>query len=117
MVRGERELVAGSIRQPGFGPCVMFGLGGIFTEALRDTVFRLAPLSRLDALEMLEGIRAKELLGEFRGMPAVDREALAGILQKSGNLLLLHPEIREIDLNPIIIEGSRPVVVDALITF
>jgi len=117
MVRGERELVAGAIRQPGFGPCVMFGLGGIFTEALRDTVFRLAPLSRLDALEMLEGIRAKELLGEFRGMPAVDREALAGILQKSGNLLLLHPEIREIDLNPIIIEGSRPVVVDALITF
>ncbi|MGB4682149.1 MAG: acetate--CoA ligase family protein, partial [Dethiobacteria bacterium] len=117
MVRGQRELVAGAIRQPGFGPCVMFGLGGIFTEALRDTVFRLAPLSRLDALEMLEGIRARELLGEFRGMPAADRQALAEILQKVGNLLLLHPQIREIDLNPIIIEGSRPVVVDALITF
>lgn len=116
MVRGERELVAGALRQPGFGPCVMFGLGGIFTEALRDTVFRMAPLSRPEALEMLGSIRARELLGEFRGMPAADSEALADILQKTGNLLLLHPEIQEIDLNPIILEGSRPVVVDALIT-
>ncbi len=108
--------MAGALRQPGFGPCVMFGLGGIFTEALRDTVFRMAPLSRPEALEMLGSIRARELLGEFRGMPAADSEALADILQKTGNLLLLHPEIQEIDLNPIILEGSRPVVVDALIT-
>jgi acyl-CoA synthetase (NDP forming) len=116
MVRGNREFVAGAIRQPGFGPCVMFGLGGIFTEALQDTVFRLAPLSQTEAQEMLAAIRARKLLDEFRGMPAADREALADILQKVGNLLLLHPEIREIDLNPIILEGSRPVVVDALIT-
>lgn len=116
MVRGDRELVAGAIRQPGFGPCVMFGLGGIFTEALRDTVFRLAPLGRTEGLEMLDGIRAKELLEEFRGAPAADREALVGVLQKVGEILLLHPEIREIDLNPIILEGSRPVVVDALVT-
>lgn len=116
MIRGDRELVAGAIRQPGFGPCVMFGLGGIFTEALQDTVFRLAPLSQAEAQEMLAAIRARKLLDEFRGMPAADREALADILQKVGNLLLLHPEIREIDLNPIILEGSRPVVVDALIT-
>jgi acetyltransferase len=116
MVRGDRELVAGALRQPGFGPCVMFGLGGIFTEALRDTVFRMAPLDRVVALEMLESIRTKELLGEFRGMPAADRAALAAILQKTGNLLLLHPQIQEIDLNPIILAGSRPVVVDALIT-
>lgn len=116
MVGGDRELVAGALQQPGFGPCVMFGLGGIFTEVLRDTVFRLAPLDRPAALEMLEAIRAKDLLGEFRGMPAADKEALAGILQKVGNLLLLHPEIKEIDLNPIILDGARPVVVDALIT-
>lgn len=117
MVRGDRELVAGALRQPGFGPCIMFGLGGIFTEALRDTVFRLAPLSQSEALEMLAVIRAKDLLGEFRGMPAADREDLAGIIRKVGDLLLLHPEIKEIDLNPIILDGSRPVVVDALITF
>ena len=117
MVQGDRELLVGALRQPAFGPCVMFGLGGIFAEALRDTVFRLAPLSRAESLEMLEGIRAKELLGEFRGMPAADREALAEIIRKVGDLLLLHPEIREIDLNPIILAGSRPVVVDALISF
>ena len=117
MVQGDRELVVGALRQPAFGPCVMFGLGGIFAEALRDTVFRLAPLSRAESLEMLEGIKAKDLLGVFRGMPAADREALAGIIRKVGDLLLLHPEIREIDLNPIILAGSRPVVVDALISF
>ena len=116
MAKGERELVAGALQQPGFGPCVMFGLGGIFTEALRDTVFRMAPLSRAEAHEMLGAIRTKELLGEIRGMPAADSETLAEILQKVGHLLLLHPEIKEIDLNPIILEGSRPIVVDALIT-
>ncbi len=116
MVRGDRELVAGALRQPGFGPCVMFGMGGIFTEVLRDTVFRMAPLGKAEALEMLDSIRGKELLGEFRGMPPTDREALAAILQKTGNLLLLHPQIQEIDLNPIILDGARPVVVDALIT-
>ena len=116
MAKGERELVAGALQQPGFGPCVMFGLGGIFTEALRDTVFRMAPLSRAEALEMLGAIRTKELLGEIRGMPAANSETLAEILQKVGHLLLQHPEIKEIDLNPIILEGSRPIVVDALIT-
>ncbi|HHW74918.1 MAG TPA: carboxylate--amine ligase [Firmicutes bacterium] len=117
MVRGERELVAGALREPGFGPCVMFGLGGIFTEVLGDTVFRMAPLSRVDAQEMLGSIRAGDLLGEYRGMEAADSAALSEILQKTGNLLLLHPEIKEIDLNPIILKGSHPVVVDALITF
>jgi len=117
MVRGERELVAGALREPGFGPCVMFGLGGIFTEVLDDTVFRMAPLSRVDAQEMLGSIRAGDLLGEYRGMEAADSAALSEILQKTGNLLLLHPEIKEIDLNPIILKGSHPVVVDALITF
>ena len=62
-------------------------------------------------------IRAGDLLGEYRGMEAADSAALSEILQKTGNLLLLHPEIKEIDLNPIILKGSHPVVVDALITF
>jgi len=114
MVSGNREFVAGMTRFPGFGPCVLFGLGGVFTEALKDTAFRAAPLSAVEAEEMLTDIRAKALLGEFRGLPAVDGPAIAGILQAVGAIALLHPEIAEIDLNPIIIAGSKPVVADAL---
>lgn len=114
MVSGAREFVAGMTRFPGFGPCVLFGQGGVFTEALRDTSFRAAPLGPTEAEEMLFDIRAKALLGEFRGLPAVDAPALAGILQAVGAIALLHPEIAEIDLNPIIIAGAKPVAADAL---
>jgi acetyltransferase len=114
MVVGGREFVAGMTRFPGFGSCVLFGLGGVFTEALKDTSFRAAPLGPTEAEEMLTDIRAKVLLGEFRGLPAVDGPALAGILQAVGAIALLHPEIAEIDLNPVIIAGSKPVVADAL---
>jgi acetate---CoA ligase (ADP-forming) len=114
MLSGSREFVAGMTRFPGFGPCVLFGLGGVFTEALKDTSFRSAPLGQTEAGEMLTDIRAKQLLGEFRGLPAVDTAALAAILQTVGAIALLHPEIAEIDLNPIIIVGSSPVVADAL---
>jgi acyl-CoA synthetase (NDP forming) len=114
MVAGSREFVAGMTRFPGFGPCLLFGLGGVFTEALSDTAFRAAPLSSTEAEEMLTDIRAKALLGAFRGLPAVELSALAGILQALGAIALLHPEIAEIDLNPLIIAGSKPVVADAL---
>lgn len=114
MIGGSREFTAGMTRQPGFGPCVMFGLGGIFTEALKDASFRAAPLSKTEAEELLTSIRAAELLGSFRGLPAVDRDSLAEILQIISFIPLLHPEILEIDLNPILISGSKPVVVDAL---
>jgi acetyltransferase len=114
MVSGNREFVAGMTRFPGFGPCVLFGLGGVLTEALKDTTFRSAPLSMTEAEEMMLDIRAKKLVGAFRGMPAVDTTTLAKILQGIGFIALLHPEITEIDLNPIIITGSNPVVADAL---
>ena len=114
MVAGEREFVAGMIRFPGFGPCVLFGLGGVFTEALNDASFRAAPLGPSEAEEMLTDIRAKALLGEFRGLPAVDSTALATILQAVGTIALRHPQIAEMDLNPIILSGNRPVVADAL---
>ncbi|MHB9097172.1 MAG: acetate--CoA ligase family protein [Syntrophales bacterium] len=114
MVKGNREFVAGMTRFPGFGPCVLFGIGGVFTEALRDTCFRSAPLSVTEAEEMLSDIRARELLGAFRGLPAVDGAVLTGILQAVSFIALLHPEIAEIDLNPVIIEGAAPVVADAL---
>jgi acyl-CoA synthetase (NDP forming) len=114
MVAGSREFVAGMTRFPGFGPCVLFGLGGVFAEALKDTVFRSAPLSAAEAEEMLFAIRARELLGTFRGLPPVDSAALTSILQAVGFIALLHPEIAEIDCNPVIIAGSQPVVADAL---
>lgn len=114
MVSGARELVAGMARFPGFGPCILFGLGGVLTEALRDMTWRSAPLSAAEAQEMLGDIRAKTLIGEFRGMPAADAAALAGILQGLGLIGLLHPEIAEIDLNPIILAGAAPIVADAL---
>lgn len=114
MLSGAREFVAGVTRFEGFGPCVLFGLGGVLTEALKDTTFRSAPLSDTESQEMLTDIRAKKLVGAFRGLPAVDATALAGILQGVGFIALLHPEIAEIDLNPIIITGSAPVVADAL---
>ncbi len=115
MLSGNREFLAGMTRFAGFGACVVFGLGGVFTEIYRDTTIRMAPLTDADAQEMFADLRARKLLEEFRGMPPVKIDELAGILQAVGNISLLHPEIAEIDLNPIIISGARPVVADALI--
>ena len=115
MLSGNREFLAGMTRFAGFGACVVFGLGGVFTEIYRDTTIRMAPLTDADAQEMFADLRARKLLEEFRGMPAVKINELAKIIQAVGNIALLHPEIAEVDLNPIIISGAIPVVADALI--
>lgn len=117
MVRGDRELVAGMMRDVTFGPCVMFGMGGIMAEAMKDVSFRVAPLEKRDARNMMKEIRAAGILGPFRGKPAADTEALAGILIALGRIGLENPAVREIDVNPLIIapDGS-PVAVDALVT-
>ena len=115
MIKGNREFVMGLSRDPQFGPCVMFGMGGIYTEVMKDVSFRVAPLTRDDAAEMLEEIRMKDLLDEFRGSPAVDRDALINALVELGNIGYAYDEIAEIDINPIIIAGNKPVVVDALV--
>jgi acetate---CoA ligase (ADP-forming) subunit beta len=114
-IRSDREFAAGLRRDPSFGPCVMFGLGGIFTEALKDAIFRVAPLTSRDAEEMLAGLRSSKLLGIYRGQPAADRAALAQILIALGRLGLERPEVAEVDLNPILLDGARPVAVDALV--
>jgi acetyl-CoA synthetase (ADP-forming) len=93
----------------------MFGLGGIFTEALKDVTFRVAPLSKQDALEMIDEIKTKKLLDEFRGSPAVDRDALARALVGVGDLGMKYDSIAEIDINPLIISGNQAVAVDALV--
>jgi acyl-CoA synthetase (NDP forming) len=115
MLSGNREFLTGMTRFAGFGACVVFGLGGVFTEIYSDTTIRMAPLTDADAQEMFADIRARKLLEEFRGMPAVKINELAKIIQAVGNIALLHPEIAEVDLNPIIISGANPVVADALI--
>ena len=115
MVKGQRELVVGLTRDPQFGPCVMFGLGGIFTEILKDISFRVAPLEKRDALEMMQDIKGHKILEAVRGMEAADLDRLAEILIAVGNIGLEHEAIKEIDMNPVILSGSRPIVVDALV--
>jgi len=115
MVKGKRELVAGLTRDAQFGPTVMFGLGGIFTEILSDVVFRLAPFDRREALKMIGEIKGRKILEAVRGMDAVDVDILANILVAIGEIALEHPAISEIDINPLIISGRLPVAADALI--
>jgi acyl-CoA synthetase (NDP forming) len=115
MVKGNREFVIGLTRDPQFGPCVMFGLGGIFTEAMKDVSFRVAPLTEDDAREMIGEIRAAKLLDAFRGEKSVDREILVRALVGIGDLGMKHEEIAEIDINPLIVKDGKPVAVDALV--
>ena len=115
MIKGRRELVMGLTRDPQFGPCVMFGLGGIFTEILRDVSFRRAPLEIRDAQDMMREIKGHKILDAVRGMEAADQKRLTEMLINIGRIGLEIPEVLEIDLNPVIISGSDPVVVDALI--
>ncbi len=116
MVRGRRELIAGLLQDPQFGPCVVLGLGGILTEALRDVVFAAAPLSRPEARGMVRGLAASHLLTEpFRGEPAVDEAALVDVLVGLGRLAAERPDVRSVDVNPLIVRDGRPVAVDALV--
>ena len=115
MVKGQRELVIGLTRDPQFGPCVMFGLGGIFTEVLEDTTFRVAPIEKRDALEMILEIKAHKILEAIRGMEPVDKDMLADILIAIGRLGIENEAVKEIDINPVIIAAGKPVAVDALV--
>ncbi len=115
LVKGQRELVVGLTRDPQFGPCVMFGLGGIFTEILKDISFRVAPLERKDALDMMQEIKGHKILEAIRGMEPADLDTLAQILMNVGRIGLESDTIKEIDINPLILSGARPVAVDALV--
>jgi len=115
MIKGQRELVVGLTRDPQFGPCVMFGLGGIFTEILKDSAFRVAPLEKRDALDMMQEIKSRKILDAVRGLESVDRDLLADILIKVGQIGIENENIKEIDINPVIISKGKPVAVDALV--
>jgi len=116
LLAGRRELVAGLVCDAQFGPVVMFGLGGIFTEALDDVVFRIAPLDANHAGEMIDELRAKKLLGPFRGDGAADREALIRALVGLSRLGTELTDVTEADINPLLIgPDGRVTAVDALI--
>ncbi len=116
MIAGNRELIVGLVRDPQFGPTVMLGVGGILAEAVRDVVFRPAPLTTVDAEEMISGLRTQRLLGAFRGSAPVDRAELVELLVGLGRLAGERPDVASVDVNPVIVgaDGSL-VAVDALV--
>ncbi len=115
-IKAKRELVAGFFRDAQFGPVVMLGLGGIFTEALSDVTFRVAPLTPTDATEMIGEIKAQKLLGPFRGEAAADTGAIIQTLVGLSRLALAHPQISEVDINPLLVEPDGSIcAVDALV--
>jgi len=109
------ELIAGYLLDVQFGPCVMFGLGGIFSELQRDVVFATAPLTEQSALDLIFRIKGSKLLQGFRGMMPINEKGMAGILVGLGNLGAACPQIEQIDINPLIVSGGNPVAVDASI--
>lgn len=115
MVSGGREVILGMTTEPNFGRLIMFGLGGIYVEALGDVTFRLQPVSDLDAREMVRSIRGAALLEGVRGEPPVDFELLAEMLQRISQLVEDHPEIAELDVNPFLAfpEDGGSLAVDA----
>jgi acyl-CoA synthetase (NDP forming) len=115
MVRGNRELIAGIVRDPQFGPSVMLGVGGILAEAIQDVAFRLVPLTEADADELVADLQTQKLFGAFRGEPAIDPAALRAVLLGLSRLAEARPDIASVDLNPLIVTDGTPVAVDALV--
>ena len=113
-----REVILGMTRDPQFGPMLMFGLGGIFVEVMKDVTFHLAPITADEAMQMLKGTRSYALLQGARGQAPVDLEAIASALQRISQLATDYPEILELDINPFIVGpvGMQPYVADARMT-
>ena len=115
MLRATRELIAGLHDDPQFGMTLMLGIGGILAEAIGDVAFRLAPVDRHDAADMIDDLATQALLGPFRGEPAVDREVLIDLLVGLSRAAEEHPDLASADLNPLLVVDGRPVAVDALV--
>lgn len=115
MVPDALEVIVGATRDPTFGPIIMFGLGGIFVEVLKDVSFRIAPVTRYDAENMLKEIRAAKILDGYRGEPPRDKEALIDIIVNLSKLMEELEEVSDVDLNPIMSfeKGKGAKVADA----
>lgn len=115
MVSGNRELIAGLARDEQFGMTIMLGVGGVLAEAVADVAFRLVPIARVDAEELIDDLATQRLLGEFRGEPPVDRDALVDVLVGLSAAAEANPTLVSADVNPLIVVDGRPVAVDALV--
>lgn len=109
------EVIVGAIKDPQFGQTLMFGLGGIFVEILKDVTFRIAPVSEQEAQEMITEVKAYPLLQGYRGTPPADTDAIVKILLATSKLMMDHPEIKELDLNPVMVYQKGAKTVDARI--
>ncbi len=107
-----REVIVGLKRDPVFGPAVLFGLGGIFTEALKDTSIRIAPFEKKIALQMIKEIKGQSILNGLRGEKSIDFDSLAEVIVAIGRIGIDHPEVKEIDLNPVMVSENGAVIVD-----
>jgi acyl-CoA synthetase (NDP forming) len=115
MVPSSTEVIVGSTKDPQFGPALMFGLGGIFVEVLKDVTFRIAPITEQDAREMIIEIKAYPILKGYRGQPPADIDAIVRILLNTSKLVMDHLDIKELDLNPIMVYEKGAKTVDARI--
>jgi acetyl-CoA synthetase (ADP-forming) len=115
MAPSSTEIIVGSTKDPQFGPALMFGLGGIFVEVLKDVTFRIAPITEQDAREMITEVKAYPVLKGYRGQPPADINAIVKILLNTSKLVMDHQEIKELDLNPIIVYEKGAKTVDARI--
>ncbi|MEM2914767.1 MAG: acetate--CoA ligase family protein [Candidatus Bathyarchaeia archaeon] len=109
------EVIVGAIKDPQFGHALMFGIGGVFVEILKDVTFRIAPITESEAIEMITEVKAYPLLKGYRGTPPADINAIVKILLNTSRLVMEHQEIKELDLNPIMVYESGAKTVDARI--
>jgi acetyl-CoA synthetase (ADP-forming) len=115
MAPASTEVIVGAIKDPQFGPSIMFGLGGIFVEVLKDVTFRVAPITEDEACEMITEVKAYPLLKGYRNQPPADIGAIVKILLSTSRLVMEHQEIKELDLNPIMVYRKGAKTVDARI--
>jgi acyl-CoA synthetase (NDP forming) len=115
MAKPGTEIIIGMTKDPQFGPVIMFGLGGIMVEMLKDVAFRTIPLNRDDAVSMIKGIKGYKLLQGYRGQEPADINSLADMVVRLSDLIDKTPEIKEVDMNPVFVYGDGAVVADARI--
>jgi len=115
MAPSSTEVIVGATKDPQFGPALMFGLGGIFVEVLKDVTFRIAPITESDAKEMITEVKGYPILKGYRSQPPADIDAIVRILLNTSRLVMDHMEIRELDLNPIMVYEKGAKTVDARI--
>jgi acyl-CoA synthetase (NDP forming) len=115
MMPSSIELIIGGIRDKQFGPSIMFGMGGIFTEVYDDVAFRVAPVDAIDTLNLVRGLRGSKILSGVRGQPPADLDSIMNVLINVSNLMMEHDSVEQLDLNPVIAYSDGVCAVDSRI--